>query len=395
MTEVLRWKPLRIAAAIIAFVVLSLALVPVPLSKLISANEFLPHATCYLRNPQLIWLHATSDMIIGLSYVAISSTLAYIVYRARQEIPFHWMFLAFGLFIVTCGFTHFMEVWTVWQPVYWLAGYVKIVTAMASASTAILLPSLVPRITKLVRDARVSGERKKDLERLNEELTDANDELKAFTYSASHDLRAPLRTMTSMSSLLLESLPNSSNDDARHLATRIQSGAIRMNRLLDDLLAYSAFYKTDAPLANLSPLPILEETVSELDTDLKRRKTEIEISSPIPDVVGNTTFLKIVFLNLISNAVKYVPADRTPKVNIIGQAVNGSVEISVIDNGPGIPPQFYDRIFEPFERLHRDESGTGLGLAIVMRAVQKMNGQAGVAPVDGAGSRFWIRLPAA
>jgi signal transduction histidine kinase len=396
MTELLAWKPLRIAAAILAFVLLSLVLLPVPISKLISANEFLPHATCYLRNERLIWLHASSDLVIGLSYVAISSTLAYLVFRARREIPFHWMFLAFGLFIITCGFTHFMEVWTVWQPVYWLSGYVKIVTGIASASTAIFLPTLVPKVIRLIREARLSTERKIQLEQLNEELSGANEELKAFTYSASHDLRAPLRTMNSMSTLLLETLPENTDPEARQFATRIQNGAYRMNQLLDDLLAYSAFYKLDTPISKFSPAPIIEEIISEFETDIKHRKAQVSIQGVMPDVTANPTLLKMVLSNLIANAVKYVPEDRVPRVEISAHNAEGQVEISVKDNGPGIPPQFRQKIFEPFERLHRDQSGTGLGLAIVMRGIQKMRGQAGVEPnPEGTGSRFWVRLPAA
>jgi signal transduction histidine kinase len=361
-----------------------------------SANEFLPHATCYLRNERLIFLHATSDMVIGLSYVTISSTLGYLVYRARREIPFHWMFLAFGLFIVTCGFTHFMEVWTVWQPVYWLSGYVKVVTGLASAATAVFLPTLVPKVINLIRDARLSDQRKKQLEQLNEELTGANEELKAFTYSASHDLRAPLRTMNSMSSLLLETLPDNVESEARQFASRIQNGAYRMNQLLDNLLAYSAFYKLDTPLDVVAPQSVIEEIVSELETDLKHRSAQVLISGPFPQVTANPTLLKVVLSNLIANAVKYVPEDRVPKVEISAKSANGRVEISVVDNGPGIPPQFREKIFQPFERLHRDQSGTGLGLAIVMRGVQKMRGEVGVDPNPiGTGSRFWVRLPSA
>jgi signal transduction histidine kinase len=306
------------------------------------------------------------------------------------------MFLAFGLFIITCGFTHFMEVWTVWQPVYWLSGYVKIVTGIASASTAIFLPTLVPKVIRLIREARLSTERKIQLEQLNEELSGANEELKAFTYSASHDLRAPLRTMNSMSTLLLETLPENTDPEARQFATRIQNGAYRMNQLLDDLLAYSAFYKLDTPISKFSPAPIIEEIISEFETDIKHRKAQVSIQGAMPDVTANPTLLKMVLSNLIANAVKYVPEDRVPRVEISAHNAEGQVEISVKDNGPGIPPQFRQKIFEPFERLHRDQSGTGLGLAIVMRGIQKMRGQAGVEPnPEGTGSRFWVRLPAA
>src|SRR5258707_809743 len=84
---------------------------------LLRADQFMPHATCYLRNPRIIFLHVSADLLIGFAYVCISTTLGYLVYKARRDIPFHWMFLGFGLFIITCGFTHFMEVWTGCQPV--------------------------------------------------------------------------------------------------------------------------------------------------------------------------------------------------------------------------------------------------------------------------------------
>jgi PAS domain S-box-containing protein len=123
-----------------------------------TANEFLPHAVCYLWDRRLLGLHAVTDLLIGASYVAISLTLGYLVYRARRDIPFHWMLLAFGGFIIACGATHFMEVWTLWAPHYWLAGSVKVVTAVASVATAVVLPSLVPQALALVRAAKQTSE---------------------------------------------------------------------------------------------------------------------------------------------------------------------------------------------------------------------------------------------
>jgi signal transduction histidine kinase len=397
MIEMMQSSTFRAAVVIFGLVGLSLFLVPTPLNEFLSANQFLPHATCYLRNSRLIWLHASTDMVIGLSYVTISGTLGYLVYRARRDIPFHWMFLAFGLFIVACGFTHFMEVWTVWQPVYWLAGYVKVVTAMASLSTAILLPPLIPKINGLVRSARLSEERKKALETSNTELAAANEELKAFTYSASHDLRAPLRTMSSMSELLSQSLPSDAPEETRQFAERIKSGAGRMNQLLDDLLTYASFYKVDAPISRIEPEAAIREVIPEWEADFRERDASIEVAADIPPVRGNATLLKLVFSNLIGNACKYVPAERDPRIEIRGESINGHVEISVSDNGYGIPKEYQVKIFEPFERLHRVEEheGTGLGLAIVTRAVRKMSGQVGVESTVGVGSRFWVRLPKA
>src|SRR5215470_4813018 len=99
---------------------------------------FLPHAVCYLWDPALLTLHAVTDALIGLSYVTISATLAYLVFRARRDVPFHWIILAFGTFIVACGFTHFAELYTLWEPRYWLSGAVKVVTAIASVATAVV-----------------------------------------------------------------------------------------------------------------------------------------------------------------------------------------------------------------------------------------------------------------
>ncbi len=137
---------------------------------LLSGGDFLPHEYCYLRNPALIHLHFWSDLLIAASYVLISLTLLYLVRKSRREIPFHWMFLAFGAFIIACGTTHLMEVWTLWTPVYWLSGIVKAVTAAASVTTAILLPPLVPRTVDLVRAAKSSDARREDLKATNETL---------------------------------------------------------------------------------------------------------------------------------------------------------------------------------------------------------------------------------
>jgi PAS domain S-box-containing protein len=126
------------------------------LTARVLASNFLPHRYCYLGKPGLVWTHVVADSLIGLAYVAISGTLAYLVYKARRDMPFHWMFLAFGLFIVACGGTHFMEVVTIWIPVYVLSGGVKAFTALVSVSTAVLLPFTVPRILTLLQTAKAS-----------------------------------------------------------------------------------------------------------------------------------------------------------------------------------------------------------------------------------------------
>lgn len=134
------------------------------------SKSFLPHEYCYRLNPSLIQLHYWSDLLIGVAYVAISLTLVYLVWQGRRDIPFHSMFLAFGAFIIACGGTHFMEVWTLTTPVYWLSGIVKSLTAAASVATALALPPLVPKTLGLVRSARISDDRQRELEAANAAL---------------------------------------------------------------------------------------------------------------------------------------------------------------------------------------------------------------------------------
>ncbi len=118
------------------------------LKHLFSPGDFLPHGTCYLWNSRLIWLHVFSDSLIALAYMSIPITLVHFL-RKRKDVPFNWMFLCFGMFIVACGMTHVMEVVTLWRSTYWLSGVVKAVTAAASVPTAILLVRLVPQALAL------------------------------------------------------------------------------------------------------------------------------------------------------------------------------------------------------------------------------------------------------
>src|SRR6202030_2764798 len=112
------------------------------------ASDFMPHGICFLWNPGIVWLHAISDSVITVSYYLIPLALVYFV-RQRRDLPFHWMFLMFGLFIFGCGTTHLMEVWTVWHGTYRLAGVIKAFTALASLATAALLLTLIPQALAL------------------------------------------------------------------------------------------------------------------------------------------------------------------------------------------------------------------------------------------------------
>jgi len=131
-------------------------------SALLNTDGFLPHGYCFQWTPGVLWLTVTSDSLIGMAYLSIPFVLVRLV-RARADIPFHWMFLAFGAFILACGCTHLMDVWTTWHPAYWLSGAVKAVTAAASVTTAVLLFKLMPVVLAIPSQ--------RELARLNAELT--------------------------------------------------------------------------------------------------------------------------------------------------------------------------------------------------------------------------------
>lgn len=150
-------KSLLAGAVPIVAVIAVTVVWPRLLARVFSA-DYLPHLYCYLGKPGLVWSHVISDSLIGLSYLVISCTLTYLVWRSRRDVPFHWIVLAFGVFIVACGATHIMEVITIWVPVYVLSAVVKMITAIASIATAIVLLVRMPAILELVRTTRDAAE---------------------------------------------------------------------------------------------------------------------------------------------------------------------------------------------------------------------------------------------
>jgi signal transduction histidine kinase len=383
-----RWftRPLfRWSAAIIGAVIFG-AVIFEMLGISVFSRIGMPHEFCYLRDPKLVWLHVTSDLLIGLAYVSISVTLAYLVYKASKGIPFHWVFLAFGLFIVSCGFTHFMEVWVIWEPVYWLSGYVKVVTAAASVATAIALFPLVPKVFKLIEAARQSEERRLEIEQLNQEL-------ERFNYSVAHDLRSPLRGISGFSQILREDHEKELTPEAIEHLDRIQTSVSQMDALITDLLRYATIGRQKV---SLEPVPldeVLYATLGLMNPEIVNRRAEVVTTSPLPIVLGDATMLQVILQNLIGNGIKFVAPGVRPRVEIWAERLTvGTVAIYVMDNGIGIPPEARDRIFGLFERFHPQHPGTGIGLPIVHRAVERINGTIQVADGPQGGTRFQITL---
>lgn len=224
-------------------------------------------------------------------------------------------------------------------------------------------------------------------------LKELNGELEAFSYSVSHDLRAPLRAMESFARILWEEHGESLSEEGRHYAHRIMKNAEKMDRLMLDVLTISRISRSELKLSSLDLDDLVEEVIDQYP-DLAAAHRQIAIERPLGSVVGDHSSLVQCFSNLLQNALKFVPKDRVAEVRVRSEKMGHHVRVSVSDNGLGIDPKAHGRIFGMFERAGPlDVPGTGIGLAIVKKAVDRMGGTVGVVSELGAGACFWIQLP--
>ena len=228
-----------------------------------------------------------------------------------------------------------------------------------------------------------------------QQLEALNQELEAFCYSVSHDLRAPLRAIQGFAQVLMEDYESLFDDIGQEYLNRIIAAAAHLDTLILDLLAYSRLGRTQIQLAQVDLATLIKEILNELESELQENQTEVIIKTAVPIVKSQQTILKSVITNLITNSIKFVDADVHPIVQIWTEQRGEYIRLWVEDNGIGIAPEHQERIFQVFERLHGIESyvGTGIGLAIVKRGIESLGGKVGVCSTLNQGSRFWIELP--
>lgn len=227
-------------------------------------------------------------------------------------------------------------------------------------------------------------------------LRQAVAQMEEFSYSVSHDLRAPVRAMSGFAEAILQDHAHGLSEEGRQLLARITRNGARMDRLIQDLLTYSRISRREINLEPVSLDKLIGEVVQQYP-DLRPERADIEVASPLPAVMAHEPSLTQVLSNLLSNAVKFVPPQSRPRVRIGCERTPTQVRLWVQDNGIGIKPEYHSRLFAMFERLHPEKNyeGTGIGLAIVRKAIERMNGSVGVESDGVSGSKFWIELPIA
>ena len=367
----------------------------------LSSGDFMPQGFCYLWNPRLVWLHAVSDTLIGISYLSIPVTLVYLA-RKRRDVPFDWKFGCFGIFIVSCGVTHFMEVWNIWNADYWIAGAAKAITAVASISTAILLVQLVPAALALPGPAdlsRINGalaEQKFELDRSNAQLEAANRELEAFCYSVSHDLRAPLRGIDGFSQALLEDYSQNLDQIGKQHLERVRAAAQRMSALIDDLLDLSRITRAEIQREQIDLSEMALAVAQELSQHDPARKVEFAIA-PDLEAEGDPGLLHAVLENLLGNGWKFTSRRPAARIEFGRIQANGESVFFVRDNGAGFDPAYAQRLFGAFQRLHATAEfpGTGVGLASVQRIIHRHGGRLWAEGAVNEGATFFFTLPSA
>lgn len=517
------------------------------------SRQYIPHGHCYLWQPELLWLHVLADALIALAYFSIPLSLIYFV-RQREDVPFKGIFILFSLFILGCGTTHLMSIWTLWYPDYWVSGFIKAVTAVISVATAVaMIPTLpkalamrspkeleilnkslelevasrqkaeealqklnleleskveqrteeyreseqrfrslfeaapdfiyvlnlegkIEQVNKSVIDnsgyseselidhplAEFLSERSQltcnqefsellaqgnsrhemeficqdstvvtmdcscsvvgdsqegnayilvlqrnisDRKRMenallktNQELRASNAELEKFAYLASHDLREPLRMVTSFTQLLAQRYAGQLDEDADQIIGFAVDGAARMEELIHDLLEYSRIGKENKSLEvvdeDVDCEEVLNIALNNLQIAIQESNVQI-VRNPLPKVIGNQGQLNQLFQNLLENAIVYRNSEIQSVIEVGAQEQTENWLFWVKDNGIGISEQYQQQIFQIFQRLHTKQEypGTGIGLAICYKIIGRHDGKIWVESAPGKGATFYFTLP--
>lgn len=272
---------------------------------------------------------------------------------------------------------------------YWKETYTPTETELQ------LLQTLADAAARAIENINLYAELEERVKKRTDQLNAANKELETFTYSVSHDLKAPLRGIDGYSRLLLEEYGDSLDKEAARFIQTIRSSTLHMNQLIEDLLSYSQLERSHFKQEKIALKSFMKTLVSNFREEIKKCGFQVKINMPEVDIVTDSTGLSIALRNFMENAIKFTCESRNPEIEIGFDEKPGYWVISVKDNGVGFDMKYHDRIFEIFQRLHRAEDfpGTGIGLAMVTKALQRMGGKAWAESIPGEGSTFLIEIP--
>ncbi len=321
-------------------------------------TDFLPHRYCYLGNRGLVWTHVVADAMIAIAYLAISVTLAYVGFKGRRDIPYHAMFLAFGLFIVACGGTHFMEVVTVWTPVYILSAAVKLFTAVVSITTAAVLPFTVPNVFELVRQAKESKQ-------VTDKLRASEERKEALLREVHHRVKNNLAVICSL--FYLQSTHTKDEESVqifRDMENRVHSMA----------LVHQILYGTDN-LARIDFAEYAQALANDILSSHGSPGVSVRLKSELEPIIMSMDLAVpcgLILNELISNAFKHgFPNSAGGEIKVtLRSGPEGSCTLCVEDDGVGIPASLDVNI------------GKSLGLKLVQSLTGQIRGAFELVKID-------------
>lgn len=405
------------------------------LQSFFADGSFIPHGHCYLWQPMLVWLHILSDVLIAAAYYFIAITLIYF-FQARQDFPFKRILLLFGAFIISCGTTHVMEIWTLWHPTYWLSGLLKALTALISVYTFIVLVPIIPQALALPSPAQLeiaNCQLKLALQLIQTEKMSSLGQLVA---GIAHEVNNPINFIygnTNIANEYTESLHNLIllyQKKYPEQVTEIQDyqEKIDLNFILEDFPKVLSSMKIGAErirsivlsLRNFSRLDEakmkavdihegIDSTLLILQSRLKGKLGYPDIQvvrkySDLPKIECYPGKLNQVFMNILNNAIDAIDeltslsgnslSNYQGEITIETEVIdNNQVIIKIRDNGCGMSDEVKKKIFDPFFTTKPIGSGTGLGMSISYQIVNQHGGQFKCITVPLQGTEFSIQIP--
>lgn len=235
----------------------------------------------------------------------------------------------------------------------------------------------------------------RSLQKAVRDMNEKTRQLECFCYTVAHDLRAPLRAMAGFAEVLREEYGQVLKENGRDCIERIKAASGRLDRLIQDLLGYCRVEQMQLAPEEVDVKGVIDAAVKHLELEIKNKGADVSVRDPLPKIRTDRGALEHVFLNLISNALKFSRTGVPPRISIYGEQKGGQVRLWVEDNGIGISPSHHQRIFGMFEKLDpsANNPGTGVGLAIVSKSIERLGGKTGVESESDQGSRFWVELP--
>lgn len=348
---------------------------------------------CGIWTPIHGWTYILSSILIGLAYFAIPVVLYQFV-RKRNDLPFARIFWLFILFILACGTTHFIDAAIFWFPVYRFSALMLSLTAIISWVAVMGLWKVLPQALVLKSPSQLTAiieERTRELEASNQALRKANQDMDTFVYAASHDLKSPINNMEGLLWLVQEEISEGRLPDLE-LITRIQDCATRVQQSITSLTDVVRMQKT--PFEDVESLAF-EDLIHEIQLENEQLFTQREarffLDLGARELYFSRTGLKSILYNLIINAVKYTPPERTPEIRISTRKQPQKLVLEVSDNACGIDlARHREKLFKLFKRLNTQVEGSGIGLYFIKELVERSGGNIEVESTLGAGSTFRI-----